>query len=81
MADAVTISEPPTAVEAPPAKSYDQKQYNKNFCAKHINRIREKTTCDVCCGTYTYFNKSKHLKTRKHLAIAAARAAERGSSA
>lgn len=81
MAEEVTVLTTPVVEVDAPAKTYDQKQYNKNFCEKHKGRIRTKTTCDVCCGTYTYFNKSKHLKTQKHLAIAAARAADRGSSA
>lgn len=52
-------------------RRYDQKRYNKAFAEKHTDRIHTKTVCDVCCGTYTYYNKSKHLKTRRHQAMSA----------
>jgi hypothetical protein len=48
-------------------KKYDQNKYNRVFIEKNLEKIHEKRVCDVCCGTYTYFNKSKHLKSKKHL--------------
>ncbi len=48
-------------------KIYDQKQYNKTFIEKNELKIKEKHTCDICCGSYTYYNKSKHLKSVKHI--------------
>lgn len=51
-----------------------KKQYNKNnkkhfetFYKKNIDKIKEKMTCSVCCGSYTYFNKSVHIRTKRHL--------------
>ena len=46
-------------------KKYDQNQYNKQFMTKNINKIKEKVVCEYCCGSYTYYNKSKHLKSAK----------------
>jgi hypothetical protein len=48
---------------------YDQNKYNKNFMEKNKDKIKEKIICDICCGTYTYFNKSKHFKSSKHIKI------------
>jgi hypothetical protein len=48
-------------------KKYDQNKYNKTFIEKNIDKIHEKHTCDVCCGSFTYFNKSKHLRSKKHV--------------
>ena len=36
---------------------------------KNKDKIKEKIICDICCGTYTYFNKSKHFKSSKHIKI------------
>jgi len=48
-------------------KKYDQKKYNNNFMEKNKDKIKLKIVCDVCCGSYTYYNKSKHMKSKKHL--------------
>lgn len=40
--------------------------YRKNFLNKNENKIKEKVMCDICLGTYTYFNKTSHNKTKKH---------------
>ena len=51
-------------------KKYDTKVYNATFYIKNKDKISEKITCSVCCGNYTYFNKSKHFKSDKHTKIA-----------
>jgi hypothetical protein len=42
------------------------KVYYKKFIEKNKDKIHEKITCEVCSGKYTYFNKSRHLKSKKH---------------
>jgi len=46
------------------------KNYNKNYYESNklsrCQKINKKFNC-VCGGKYTYINKSKHLKTKKHL--------------
>jgi hypothetical protein len=37
----------------------------KNF--KESHDINEKICCEICGGSYTYFNKSTHKKTKKHI--------------
>ena len=41
--------------------------YYANFKKKHAANINEKIICDLCKGSYSYFNKSGHKKTKKHL--------------
>lgn len=48
-------------------KVYPYNDYNKKFMEKNKEKIMEKQKCEICCGSYTYFNKSKHLKSKKHL--------------
>ena len=48
-------------------QKYDQKKYNSTFMTKNKSKIMEKHICDVCCGSYTYYNKSKHLKSNRHI--------------
>ncbi len=47
-------------------RKYDQKKYNKNFMEKHKERLKQKTVCELCKGEYSYYNKSKHNKTKRH---------------
>lgn len=47
-------------------KKYDQKQYNKTFMEKHKERLKQKVICSICKGEYSYYNKSKHYKTKRH---------------
>jgi len=44
-----------------------KKEYYDNFINKNKERIDKQVKCDLCGGTYTYFNKSKHNNTKKHL--------------
>jgi hypothetical protein len=50
-----------------PNKKYDSKKYYENFREKHMDIINKKMICADCLGKYTYFNKSHHTKTKKHL--------------
>ena len=40
-------------------------EYYQNFKNKHKEDINKKCICHICGGSYTYFNKSGHLKTKK----------------
>lgn len=48
-------------------KIYDQKKYNKTFNEKHKEKLSQKLKCPVCGGEYSYYNKSKHNKSKKHI--------------
>lgn len=48
-------------------KKYDQNSYNKRFQEKNADKLKEHITCPICYGTYTYFNKSKHIKSQRHI--------------
>ena len=39
----------------------------KKFIEENKDKIKEKIECVICKGSYTYFNKSKHNKTKRHL--------------
>ncbi len=45
---------------------YSQKKYNDNFRQKHADEIKKKITCNACGHQYSYYSKSKHLKTKRH---------------
>jgi hypothetical protein len=47
-------------------KSYPSKQYNDKFRQKNALKLAEKVNCS-CGGYYTYYSKSKHLQSKKHL--------------
>ena len=44
-------------------KDYSKKFYEKN---KDIE-----IQCKICAGTYRYYNKSRHVKSKKHVQIKA----------
>lgn len=46
---------------------YNYKKYNKTFYEKNKDKISEKIICNVCMGSYTYFNKSIHNKSVRHI--------------
>lgn len=49
-------------------KSQQQtRKYHCNFKEKHKDKINEKVICPICYGSYSYFNKSSHCKTKRHL--------------
>jgi uncharacterized phage infection (PIP) family protein YhgE len=45
-------------------KDYPWKIYHKRFYEKHKNT---KIICPICNLTYTYNNKTNHLRSKKHL--------------
>lgn len=45
---------------------YSQKKYNDNFRNKHAEEIKKKIICQSCGYQYSYYSKSKHLKTKRH---------------
>ena len=51
-------------------KSKSSKEYMSNFYSKHPEKRSEKIMCELCGGEYTYNNKSKHMKTKRHLTVA-----------
>jgi hypothetical protein len=50
-------------------QDYDHRIYYKKFIEKHADKVKEKIICPVCCGSYTYFNKSKHFKSLRHIKL------------
>ena len=38
----------------------------KKFIEKNKETINNKIICQICGGSYSYFNKAHHLKTKKH---------------
>jgi len=48
-------------------KKYNSKMYNDKFREKHAEKIAKKIVCTGCGRTFTYYTKSKHMKTKKHL--------------
>ena len=48
-------------------KDDNNKKYYEAFKKKHNDKINEKKICEICNGSYSYFNKSNHLKSQKHL--------------
>ena len=46
-------------------KKYNSKKYNDTFREKHKDKLKEKINCE-CGNHYSYYTKSKHLKTKKH---------------
>ena len=50
-----------------PTRSEQNKIYYKTFKAKHDERLKESVTCDICNTTYSYWNKSRHLRSKPHL--------------
>jgi hypothetical protein len=67
----VELPSEPTVIALNPYEEvkYNQREYNRRFIEKNADRIKAKTVCEVCCGTYTYFNKSKHLKSARHVRL------------
>ena len=47
--------------------TYNQKKYNDNFFNKHKDTLLEKHKCELCGGSFNLTNKSRHLKSKKHI--------------
>ena len=45
----------------------EKKQYDKEYKESHREKVNEKHICSICKRTYTNTNKSKHIKSIKHL--------------
>lgn len=58
----------------------DNRKYYENFRAKHQDKIHKRETCNVCFGSYTYYGKSKHMKSQKHLTAVSMRKSLSGES-
>jgi len=39
---------------------------NNKFKARNAEKIKEKIKCSICGGSYTYFNKIPHCRTKQH---------------
>lgn len=46
-----------------------KKHYYEEFKDKNTEKINKKICCEICGGNYTYFNKSRHLKTPRCLTV------------
>jgi hypothetical protein len=49
------------------ASIYKREYYDK-FREKNLDKIQEKQQCSTCGGSYTYYNKSRHIRSAKHIA-------------
>lgn len=47
-----------------PVKEKEKNTYIKKFMT--TNDINKPNICDICFGSYSYFNKSHHIKSVKH---------------
>ena len=44
-----------------------KEEYYRNFMEKNKEKLHTSITCDICYGCYTYYNKSTHLKSKRHM--------------
>ena len=44
-----------------------KEEYYRNFMEKNKEKLHTSITCDICYGSYTYYNKSTHLKSKRHM--------------
>ena len=49
-------------------KKSSKENYMK-FKENHEGILTQKIECSICSGSYTYYTKSTHLKSKKHIAI------------
>jgi hypothetical protein len=49
------------------SKKYNHKTYQNTFITKNKSKIMEKKQCEICCGSYTYYNRSKHYNSDRHI--------------
>ena len=45
------------------------KEYISNFYFNNPEKLTEKIICEFCGGEYTYNNKSKHMKSKRHIEV------------
>lgn len=48
-------------------KNCDKSKHYKKFLEEHQELIHTSVNCPICGGSYTYFNKSRHNKSPKHI--------------
>ena len=48
------------------SKKERNNSYVRKFIANNQEKIKKKIQCPICYSTYTYFNKSKHITTKRH---------------
>ena len=44
-----------------------QKEYYKKNKDKLLTKLKEKSKCEICGGSFSYVSKNRHIKTNKHL--------------
>jgi hypothetical protein len=44
---------------------------NKEYYKNNLEKIKTKHKCDICRGSYTTYNKGKHVITKKHQKVLA----------
>jgi hypothetical protein len=49
-----------------PNKAELKRQYYLEYFEKNKDKLKEKIKCDVCGHEYMKYNKTSHLRTRKH---------------
>jgi hypothetical protein len=65
--DEILNIEEPKAIENKNIIKQNSTKYVKKFIEKNKEKINTKVQCPICYSSYTYFNKSKHYKTKRHL--------------
>jgi hypothetical protein len=46
-----------------------KREYYLEFKEKNKDKINQKVDCEICGGSFTYFNKSRHLTTKRCLKV------------
>jgi hypothetical protein len=49
--------------------SEKMREYYLGFKDKNKDKINQKVDCEICGGSFTYFNKSRHVKTSRCLKV------------
>ena len=62
-------TEPPKEEENKNIVKKNSSKYVRKFIEKNKEKINTKIQCPICYSSYTYFNKSKHYKTKRHLIL------------
>lgn len=50
-----------------PKKATNWKKHSATFMERHREELAKPQVCPLCKGHFTYFNKSKHIRTKRHL--------------
>lgn len=49
------------------SKAELKRQYCKEYFEKNKDELKEKIKCDICGHEYMKYNKTNHLRTKKHM--------------